>query len=383
MRTNHLYILSVFSVLWLLGCGEKSEIPADLEGKKALLVAYKKQMAELKSKSEALEADINAIEKPDPKAGLKLVQTISLADTTFQHYVEVQGNVESDENVLVNPEIAGTLLRKAVKEGENVKKGQLLAEIDAESIRKNIAELEKSLELAQITFERQANLWSQKVGTEIQYLQAKNNKERLEKSLETAKTTLRKSLVIAPINGVVESFSINIGEMANPAIPICRIVNLTKVEVTADVSEVYAKAVRKGDKVDIVFPSLGTQLSAPVSLVGQYIKPDNRTFRIEVQVPNTEGFLKPNTMAIVKINDFTQKNALIIPNHIIQKATDGSKFVYVVRRAEQKDIVKKVIVEVGKSYNGNTHILSGLAVGDKIITKGYSEVVDGEIVNAL
>ncbi|MCS7004206.1 MAG: efflux RND transporter periplasmic adaptor subunit [Cytophagales bacterium] len=377
-----LYVSLLFSV-FLWNCGGKNQIPADLEGKKALLIDYKKQMADLKTKIEQLEADIRAIEKPNPKAGLKLVETQTLVDTTFQHFIDVQGNVESEMNVLVNPEISGILLRKAVKEGQSVKKGQLLAEIDAESIRKNIAELEKSLELAQIAYERQTNLWNQKIGTEMQYLQAKNTKERLEKSLESAKTMLRKASVVSPIDGVVEAFALNVGEMANPAIPLCRIVNLKQVDVVADVSETYAKVVRKGDKVDILFPAIGTKVTAYISMVGQYIKPDNRTFKIEIQIPNPDEYLKPNTLAIVRINDFTQKNAIVVPSNIVQKSTDGTKFVYVVRSEQGNDVVRKINVEVGKSYDEKTHILSGLKVGDKIITKGYTEIVDGEIVNAL
>lgn len=379
MTKSTTIIFTLYAFL-LTSCGEKT---LTLEEKKAELQKLKKEYATLKGKIDNLETDIIKEEKPDAKSKLKPVEAITLKDTIFKHFVEVQGNVESDENVLINPEIPGIVLRKLVKEGERVTKGQTIIELDAESVRKSINEVEVSLELAEVVFQKQQNLWNQKIGTEIQYLQAKNNKERLEKSLASLKTQLSKAFVKSPINGVVDEIKINVGEMANPAMPLARVINLSNVTIDAEVSETYTRDVKKGDTVIVNFPTLQKEINTPVTLVGQYIKSENRTFKIQMRTANTEGLLKPNTLAVVKINDFTKTKAITAPNHLIQKSTNGTKFVYVVRKESNKDIVRKVVVETGKTYQGATLVLSGLQAGDVLIDKGYSEVVDGEEVNLL
>jgi RND family efflux transporter MFP subunit len=352
-----------------------------VEGKKKQLEEYKKQYADLKVNIDAVENELRGQDAIATKVNLKLVETQPVLQKDFAHFIEVQGNVESDKNVSVAPEMNGIILRINVERGQAVSQGQVIAEIDAEPIRKNISELETRLELAKTMFERQENLWKQQIGSEIQYLQAKHSKESLERSLESLKAQLKKAYVKAPINGVVDEIFVKQGEMANPAVPLARVVNLSEVQIKADVSEAYVPSVRKGDAVVVSFPSLQKEIPVRISNVGQFIEPANRTFKVEVRLANKDGFLKPNTLAVVKIKDFEQKNAIVIPTHLIQQSTDGKEFVFVIRQNEKKNVAAKVAIKTGKSYGGETLVIEGLQAEDILISKGYNEVIDGEEVN--
>jgi RND family efflux transporter MFP subunit len=298
----------------------------------------------------------------------------------FQHYIEVQGNVETDQNVLVNPEFSGVITSVRVEEGQRVSAGQVIATIDAKTLRKNMDELKTRLELAEDVYQRQKKLWDQKIGTEMQYLQAKNNKESLEKSLETLKSQLGQASVKAPISGVVEQLMANKGETANPAMPIARIVNTSKMEVVADVSEAHLKSVKRGDVVTVDFPVLEESLEAKIDVVGAFIDPKNRTFKVQVKIPNTAGYLKPNVTAVVKIKDFDKDDAVFIPTNLIQQSATGDQYVLLLENKGGKQTVTKRIVKAGIAYKGQSVIEEGLSGGEQIITKGYTEVVPGEEV---
>ncbi|MCS7018546.1 MAG: efflux RND transporter periplasmic adaptor subunit [Cytophagales bacterium] len=371
------YYAFVFIALFAVSACNKS-VDNSVEGKRKRLSELKKQAAQIKAEIAALEAEIAQISPT--AAAKKLVEAEPLSVQDFAHYVEVQGNVASEQNVMIAPEIAGVIIKRYVQVGDMVRKGQPIAEIDAESIRKNIAEIETRLELARTVYERQANLWNQKIGSEVQYLQAKNNMEALEKTLATAKTQLNKAIVKAPIDGMVEDLTQNVGEMANPAVPMGRIVNIAQVEINADVSEVYATAVKRGDEVLVSFPALGKEMSLKIHMVGQYINPTNRTFKIQMRTSNPDGILKPNSLAVVKIRDFFRKDALVLPSHLIQQSANGEQFVYVLRNKDGKQIVERVVITTGKSYAGKTLVEAGIQAGDLIITKGYNEVVNGDEV---
>lgn len=372
----------ILSSLYLASCGGgNASTDTSLEGKKKQLEEYKKQYADLKAKIDALESELRGKEEIASKVNLKLIEALPVAQKDFAHFIEVQGNVESDKNVSVAPEMNGIILRINVERGQTVSQGQVIAEIDAEPIRKNIAELETRLDLAKTTFERQENLWKQQIGSEMQYLQAKNTKEALERSLEGLKAQLKKAYVKSPISGVVDELFMKQGEMANPAMPLARVVNLSEVQIKADVSEAYVPNVRKGDEVIVSFPSLQKEIPVKISNVGQFIEPANRTFKVEMKLANKDGFLKPNTLAVVKIKDFGQKNAIVIPTFLIQQSTDGQEFVFVVRQNDKKNTVAKVLIKTGKSYGGETLVTEGLQVGDILVSKGYNEVTDGEEVN--
>lgn len=363
----------------LFGCGQNADAPKTLAEKEAKLAELRTQLTETQTEIQKLEMQISAEKGGETKA-LKPVEVIKTEPIVFQHFIEVQGNVESDKNVTVNPEFSGTIIRKNVQEGQMVSKGQVLAEIDAQTIKAQIAELKTRLELATTSYERQKNLWDQKIGSEMQFLQAKNQKESLERSIESVKAQLDKTFIKSPISGTIDEIFVNEGEIANPAMPFCRVVNLASVQVNAEVSEAYTKEVKKGDKVTVSFPNLNIEKEESIDLVGQFINPQNRTFRIRVTLDNSGKTLKPNSMAVVKIKDFEQKDVLTVPSNIIQQSASGENFLFVARKKENKNTVQKVVVKTGMTYQGQTMIQEGLNAGDQVIIKGYNEVTDGEEV---
>lgn len=377
---NSILFFIMAALLW--SCGGEEE-PQTVEEKEKKLVEYRKELATLNKKISDLEADIKDSKGKNPEDDYRTVEFMPLKSKTFNHYVEVQGNVESDKNVQVFPKTQGVVLNLKVEEGQRVSAGQVIAVLDAAQLEKAIAEIETRLELAKTVFERQANLWKQKIGSEVQYLQAKNNKEALEKQLETQKTALSNAMVTSPISGTVDQLMLNEGEMAAPSMPIARIVNLSVVEINAEVSENYTKAVQRGDEVQVSFPALDMEMPVRISMVGQTINPTNRTFRIQMKTANKDGYLKPNAMAVVKINDFSKKNAVAIPSNILQQSTTGERFVYVARPFEGNYKIEKVKVKAGLTYQGETLINEGLKADDLVVTAGYNEVIDGEPVKGI
>ncbi len=372
------HIFSLIALAFLLtACG--GEEPNTVEAKQEKLMELKKQSAELNTQISTLENEINLAKGISEEDQLRQVEVFMVENKDFEHFIEVQGDVKSDKNVQVFPKASGVIIRKFVEEGQRVSAGQNLFQIDAAVLQNSIAEIETRLDLAQTVFKRQENLWNQKIGSEIQYLQAKNNVEALERSIATQKSQLGNSYVKAPIAGTVDEFFMNVGEMANPAMPIARVVDLRKVEISAEVSESYTKQVQKGDEVLVSFPAIGEEMPVKIDLVGRTINAVNRTFRIEMNVDNKNGFLKPNSMAVVKIKDFEKKDAQAVPSNLIQQSASGDRFLYVVR---DKKVVKTTI-KVGQSYQGKTLVKEGLKAGDQVISKGYNEVVDGEEVKTV
>jgi len=384
MKNNALRWGYLFLILMIWGCSKPSEeAPQTLEGKQKKLAELRQQMTEIQSSMQKLEAEIQKETGGDVNDDLRRVEVIKTEPILFQHFIEVQGNVESDKNVTVNPEFSGTIIQKNVQEGQTVSKGQVLAQIDAQTIRTQIEELKTRLDLATTTYERQKNLWEQKIGSEIQYLQAKNQKESLERSIESVKAQLDKTLIKSPISGTIDEIFVNQGEMANPAMPFCRVVNLASVQVNAEVSEAYTKNVKRGDKVTVSFPNLDIEKEEIIDLVGQFINPENRTFRIRLTLNNSDKSLKPNSMAVVKIKDFEKPNVLTVPSNIIQQSATGESFLFVVRKKDKKNVVQKAVIKTGMTYQGQTMVEEGLQAGDKVIEKGYNEVTDGEEVNVV
>ena len=378
MKTYQIGVAVALLALTACGGGEQTT------DKKKQLETYKQQYAELKTKIDALETELKAA-NPNAAipAALKAVEVLTATPKDFAHYVEVQGNVESDQNVSVAPETMGVIVRLNVERGQTVRRGQVIAEIDAAPIRNNIAEVETRLDLARTVFQKQESLWKQQIGTELQYLQAKNNVESLERTINTLKSQLAKAFVKAPIDGVVDDLFQKQGEMGNPALPMARIVNLAKMNIKADVSEIYLTSIRKGEQVNVSFPALNTEMPLRITALGQYVNPANRTFKVEMAVGNQGGMLKPNLLAVVKIKDFSKKNAVVIPTFLIQKAVSGEQFVFVVKQQNNKNVVEKVAIKTGKSYNGETLVEDGLKGNETLISKGYNEVVAGEEVSVV
>lgn len=375
MKQLSIYLCTIILLL-VVACQPQEE--EGVEAKKAQLKAYQDEMKALQGKIVALEEAI-AAEDPSYAATDKNATLVTVLPTeaeTFQHFIEVSGNVASDRNVTINSAATAEVMRVHVEKGDKVRKGQLLIIQDAEAIHRNIAELESSLELATTRFERQANLWEQKIGTEMQYLEAKNNKESLESRLASARSQLTSYILKAPFSGTVDEVFVKEGEVTMPGVPMLRLVSLEDMYIVADVSEAYLGQFEKGDSVTVRFPSLKKNIQSVISSVGQVINENNRTFEVQVKLPKDASLLRPNLLAVLEIKDFEQDSAVVVPTNLIQNDNRGD-YVFVARQAAEGLVAEKKRVERGMTYNNKTMIKSGLAQGELLINEGAREVGEG------
>jgi membrane fusion protein (multidrug efflux system) len=355
-------------------------MPEDLDGKKSLLREKRAELQELTTLIDQLEREIADQDPNISRQQKSLVITTQIVKRDFQHYAEIQGSVEADDLIDVTSETPGIILELPWKEGDYIRKGQLVARLDLEQIKKQIAEVDKSLELANIVYERQSRLWEQNIGSELQYLEAKNNKERLEKTKETLEFQLTKGEIHSPVSGVVEVVFRESGELASPGTPIIQILNPNRLKVVADVPENFLMSVKRGDQVTIQYPALKEEQTARVSQIGRTIDQSNRSFEVEVNVGNYKGMLKPNLLAIMLINDYTQKDAIIVPLDAIQEEVGGKKFVFISVDGDEGPVAKKVYVTTGESYRGDIVITNGLNGGESLIIEGSRGLANNEAI---
>ena len=373
-------ILILIIAAFFVACGGgDANAPQDLAEKKALLVKKQSEFDALKAEINALKADIEKEEPPKEKSR-RLVTTTTAERTDFDHYVSIQGSVQSDEYVYASSEMGGRILKMNLKEGQSVRKGQLVATIDMEVVDKQIAEIEKSLELAVDIYERQKRLWDQNIGSEMQFLQAKNNKERLEKSLETIKFQTTKANVYAPISGVVEMVNLKSGEMAAPGLPIVQLLNTNKVKVVASVPENYLASIRKGEEVTIKLPALNEEKTARVSRIGSTVNPSNRTFEVEVNLSNPKGIYKPNLLAEMLINDKSESDVVVVPVELVQQDVSGKSYVVLAKEGAEGLAAEKVFVQTGDSYNNQIVVTEGLKGGETLVAEGARGLAQGELL---
>jgi membrane fusion protein (multidrug efflux system) len=379
MKNPLLYLLP--ALLLVVGCGTEvaeEETPQDLAEIRQLLAEKQTELRTLKSEIADLEGQIETL---DPNARKRvLVSTRSVDRTDFNHYVEIQGSIQTDDVVMVSSEMGGRVIDLKVQEGQSVNRGQLIAKLDLESIQKQIAEVETSLDLAREVYERQQRLWEQNIGSELQYLEAQNAVDRLERTLETLQFNYEKSSVYAPISGVVERVIVKEGEMTGPGSPIVQILNTREVMVVADVPENYLRAVQKGEMVDIEIPALNDQRKAKVTEVGRTINPGNRTFNIEVDLDNRNGLLKPNLLATVLINDYSEEDVITVPIELVQQEVGGKSYVFIVGESANGAVAQKVYVETGESYAGEIVIKTGLEGGESLIIEGARGLTNEELI---
>ncbi|KYG75831.1 hypothetical protein AWW68_08350 [Roseivirga spongicola] len=366
----------MLATLVVVSCGKDTD---SLEGKKARLEAARTEMRALETEVKELE---KAIAAEDPSFGKaeeasELVTTVPATKTDFEHKIEVRGNVQSRTNVYISAETMGQLTALNIVEGQYVNKGQVLATIDSESIEKNIAEVENQLEFATTVFEKRERLWKQNIGTEIDYLQAKNNKESLEKSLETLNTQLDKTKIKAPFSGTVEEVPVSAGQIVQPGTPVAFLVSNQNMYINAEISEAYIGKFERGDEVTVSFPSLGKTYQSTIASIGSVINQASRTFTVEVKLPNDKDLLKTNLVAVLKMTDYEAEDAVVIPSRIIQEDLDGN-FVYLVEGGKK---AKKVHVKLGYSYDNKTEVLSGLSGGEAVVDKGNRIIADGTVVS--
>lgn len=376
-----IFLMAIFSVVACSGPAmDDTTIPEDLEGKKQFLREKRTELLELTELIASLETELEGANALDEEKSARLVITTPVVRKDFMHYVDVQGSVIADDMVDVAAEASGRILKLYVKEGDAVRSGQLVADLDMEAINKQREEVVKALELANTVFERQKRLWEQNIGSEIQYLETKNNKERLEKSLETIDFQLSKAQVFAPAGGVVEREILQAGELAAPGAPIVQLLNTQKLKVVVDIPENFLTAVKKGDLVSVHFPALGTDQQVKVSQIGRMIDPSNRTFKVEAQVQNASGFLKPNLLAIMKVNDYSSTDQVVVPLKTVLQEIGGKNYVMVVDQKDGKSTARKVYVTPGETFGGEVIIASGLQGGEILILEGARGLANGELI---
>jgi RND family efflux transporter MFP subunit len=363
MKTSHTLIVLALP-LALLACGGKD--------KKAELAELKQQQQELNAKIRQLETELGAGKDTAAQARVTLVQVQPVAPQTLRHYLTLQGTVDSDRNIAVSPKMPGTVTAVYVKEGDAVRAGQVMAALDDAVLRQSIAELQTGLELATTVYEKQKNLWDQKIGSELQYLQAKNNKESLERKLATLNEQIAQMRVVAPISGTVDAVGLTLGEPAQPGMTTIRVVNLSAMKIVTKVADTYINTVRKGDQAEVQLGS-GEKMTGRVSFVGKVVNPQTRTFDVEIALSNKDGLLKPNMLATVSINDQTKENALVVNQNLIQR-TESGDIVYVAA----DNVARQRKIKTGLAYNGQVEITEGLKAGDQLITVGYQDLVDGQ-----
>lgn len=368
--------LILISFIILSAC-ETKEITGSL---KDLISQKKTVQSKIDSLNKKLISLDNAIAKFDKSEKLLKVTVVKIKPTVFKHYLAIQGTVGTDKNSIIRPELSGIVKAILVKETQKVKKGDALMRLDDALITDNINELKTQLDLAETTFKRQERLWSQKIGSEIQFLQAKTNKKSLERKLKTLKTQLSKTIITAPFSGSVDAILPKVGEFVSPQTPIIRLVNLDEVYIEADVSENYIGSIKKGTEAALIFENLDKSIKTKVNQVADFIDPNNRSFKIKIFISNTNNTLKPNLIADIKLNDFTSENAITLPSSIIQEDQDGNDFVYTIKKKNNKNRVSKTIVKKGLTYNNLTLIKSGLNINSIVVNLGARGIKDGQFV---
>jgi RND family efflux transporter MFP subunit len=365
-----LVLISSITLL-LAACSGKS--PKSVEDKKAQLENLKKQEADIKAKIAVLEADlptsatsVNAIS----------VSTVLVKPEIFKNYIAVQGRVDAEENIALSTEMPGTINKINVSVGDRVSRGQVLAETDTRSLSQSMADLQTNINLVNQIYEKQKNLWDQKIGTEIQFLQAKTNKESLEKKMGSLQEQIRMSKIISPIDGTVDAVDVKMGQLVAPGMPAIRVINFSNLKVKADVSESYASKIKKGSEVIVRFPDNNDSIVTKVNFVSRAINNSTRSFTVEVLLDNKKEY-HPNMVAKLNINDFQSPKPLIaVPVRTIQKDESNASYVFVAKNNK----AEKRIVTLGQEYNGMAEIKSGLTEGDLLITAGYDLINQGDSI---
>lgn len=350
----------------LSSCGGKQE--ESLSELKAMQAELKTQLSEISNKISKLEGD----------SGKKfvLVEATTVTPGIFKTYINVQGRVDADENVSLSSEMPGTITKINVKAGDEVSKGQVLAETDARALQQSISDLQTNADLVNQMYTKQKALWDQKIGTEVQFLQAKTQKESMEKKLMTLQEQVRMTKIISPINGTVDAVDIKLGQLTAPGMPAIRVINFSNLKLKADLAESYASKVHKGDEVLVKFPDSSDTLTSRVIYSSRAINTLNRTFGVEIALDNKKEF-HPNQIAILNINDYrSAKPVIAIPLNFVQKDLKGSRYVLV---ADNKKAAKRQVI-LGKEYGGKVEILSGLSETDLLITSGYDGLNEGDAI---
>ncbi len=368
----YIIILSLF----IAACGNQT--------KKEKLTELKKERNELQKQLSSVNNQIAEAEKAIQREGGKLssrnvtyVKTSEVNTSAFKHYLNIQGEITSDNNIAVPSETPGVVKKVFAEEGDQVSEGQKLAQLDASVIEKQLEELKTSYELAKTVYERRQRLWDKKIGSEIQYLQAKNNKEALERKIETVKEQLSKTAIVSPIDGTVDDVLIKEGEMAAAGLPAFQVVKMSQMKIHAEVSESYLHEIEQGNPVTITPANSSKIFLSKVKTVGKTINPDNRTYMIEVAIPGEAKNITPNMIMDLEVMNYQNPEAIVVPVNVVQK-TNNRRFLFVAETKNGEKVAVKKWVSIGKAYNKKVEILSGLKAGENVIISGYQDLSNGE-----
>lgn len=384
-----LYLLTTTLILSACGAsGEQSVSDLIAQGN---LEAIRTKKSEISERQKILEADLkkldSAIANMAGDEKVPLVTTITAEAQKFDHFLELQGNVQTKQNVLIYPEMAGTLQRVYVKDGQRVNKGQLLATIDDGGMGSQLAQLKTQAELAKTTFERRKRLWEQKIGSEIEYLSAQTNYKAAEDAVKQAESQLGKSTIRAPFSGIIDDVIKDQGTVVSPGpgSEVFRIVNLSDMYIEVDVPETYLGGIKDGKEAVVYFPVLGDTVRTKVRQTGNFINPNNRAFTVEIPVPNKKGNIKPNLTAKVNLNDYSNEDAIVIPQSIISENAEGDQYVYITKKSDEENraTVHRQIITTGKTQGSVVEVLMGISDGDELIKEGARSVKDGQKVEIL
>ncbi|MDQ3535937.1 MAG: efflux RND transporter periplasmic adaptor subunit [Bacteroidota bacterium] len=367
MKNSYYKVLVVAFVV--AACG-----PQD---KAAELEKLKKEQNEITARINVLEQELKGAGDETANQRAAVVQLSTVESVPFVHYLKVQGRVDSDKNVLLSARSSGTIIKVYVSEGQQVKKGQILAQIDASILESSRTELQTSLDLANNIFERQQKLWDQKIGTEVQYLQAKNNKESLESKLASLQEQIQLTKIIAPFAGSIDKIHIREGEVAAPGAPAIRIVNPSDFKITAEIAENYISRIQKGNNAIVQIPDLKATINSKVITVSRVINPTNRTFSVEVKLPDSlNQHVKANMISYLNIEDYRNEDAVVVPIKAVQQSEAEGNYVFV---AENNRATLRP-VKLGQTYQNNAEIISGLQAGEQIIISGQQGLVDEQLI---
>ncbi|HYF71115.1 MAG TPA: efflux RND transporter periplasmic adaptor subunit [Ohtaekwangia sp.] len=349
------------------------------DDKQARLEKMKQDQAALTKEIQALEKEV-AKENPEAATTLrsKEVAIKEIAPQKFDHYVKTQGRIESENNILVSAKSPGVVTQVMVSEGQQVSKGQVLAQVDNSVILRSIESMKTQLQLANTVYERQKNLWDQKIGTEVQFLQARTNKENLEKQLASLQEQNDMTRIKAPITGTVDEVHVKVGENIAPGMPAVRVINSNDLKLVANISEAYVTTIKKNDKAIVSIPEMKKDIESKVTFVGRNIDPLSRTFTVEVKL-NSMPDLRPNMTATLKVVFQTVNEAIVVPVNVIQ-TLNNEKIVYVAETKGKQTVARKRVVKVEGVYDNQAQV-TGLSAGDKVITFGYQGLNDGDLIN--
>ena len=361
--------------LLLIACGSGDDKKAQLEALKKEESGLRSDMSSLQEKMDTVHAKEKRLIGDSVEPGVS-VAVLTLKTEIFKNFIEIQGRVDADQNVSLSTEMPGTITKINVKTGDEVSVGQVLAETDARAINQQISDLQTNTDLVNQVYEKQKNLWDQKIGTEIQFLQAKTNKESMAKKMSAMQEQLRMSKIISPISGTIDAVDVKVGQAVAPGIPAIRVINFSNLKVKAEVAESYASKIKKGSEVVIHFPDMQDSIVTKVDFVSRAINNSSRTFTVEVLLDNKKEY-HPNMVARLNINDYlSAEPVMVIPVRTIQKDENNASYVYVANGNK----AQRQIITLGKEYRGMVEVKGGLKEGDALVTLGYDIINEGDVI---